>query len=99
MNIQITKKAIKELKSLVASKEESSKNKIRIYISGIGWGGPSFGIALDEHKKNDVTYSTEGLDFIAEDDIFKKYNQFKIDYVSNWFRKGFLVYADGGSSC
>ncbi len=36
MNVEISEKAIEELKKAIDSKKEKSKDKIRLYIAGIG---------------------------------------------------------------
>ncbi len=99
MKIEITEKAVEELKNVIDSKKETSKNKIRLFIAGIGWGGPSFGIALDEQKENDVVYSTEELDFVAEEFVSEQYGAFTIDFTNSWRGKGFSIEAEGVGSC
>ena len=34
--------------------EKNSEKPLRIYIAGYGWGGPSFGLALDDLKDDDM---------------------------------------------
>ena len=55
MNINVTNKALNEIKKVLKEKKSTSK-KIRIFLAGIGWGGPTFNLALDEQKENDEIY-------------------------------------------
>lgn len=49
--------------------EKSNSQVVRIKISSYGWGGPSFGIALDEQREDDVVYELKGVKFAASEDI------------------------------
>jgi iron-sulfur cluster assembly protein len=74
---------------------------LRILIKSFGWGGPVFGIALEE-LKNEEDFSNEinGIHVVVEKEILKQYNGFKIDYLDGWFNKGFrIIPGAGGSSC
>lgn len=99
MNINVTDKASKELKKYLKSKGLDD-HSFRIYVAGFGWGGPNFGIALDEQKDGDKTQEIDGLTFVVEEDLTETYDSFKVDYSDNWLRKGFHVTSNiGGSSC
>lgn len=97
MNINITSKAVEKLKELI-EKEGQALKHIRILISGIGWGGPRFGIALDEQKENDKKVQAEDLNFIIEEEIASQINTIHIDYKDFFLNKGFQVYAEGYNS-
>lgn len=99
MNINITEKAQKELKKIM---EENKENKklLRIYIAGYGWGGPSFGLALDELKDRDKKVEVGGFTFLIEKDLADTFKGFTIDYSDNWLRRGFsIIPKKGGSHC
>lgn len=93
MVIEVTDKAKEKLQELISEKE--SNKALRIYIAGYGWGGPSFGMALEEPKSGDLELSADGFNFLVEEDLKSIYGKFTIDYSDSWLRKGFLVYADG----
>ena len=97
MNIKVTNKALDEIKKVLKEKNITSK-KIRIFLAGIGWGGPTFNLALDEQKENDKIYSEESIDFIADKILIDQYRGFKIDYSNFFLRRGFLVHPYGGSA-
>ena len=100
MNINVTNKALNEIKKVLKEKNATSK-KIRIFLAGIGWGGPTFNLALDEQKENDKIYSEDGVDFIADESLIEQYRGFKIDYSSFFLQRGFLVHPYSGlaSTC
>lgn len=99
MKISITDKASEMIKKTVTDKKVEDPS-IRIYIKAMGWGGPSFGIALDEQKEKDYTQSHENVNYVVEEDLLKKYGNFEIDYVNSFLSKGFQVRpSSGGSSC
>lgn len=98
MNINVTDKAKEELTKTLENKD--ANKSLKVYVAGHGWGGPSFGLALDEPKEGDTKVSSEGFDFIVEEGLEDIYNAFTVDYSDSWLRKGFVVMPDrGGSSC
>jgi len=97
MEINITDKAAVQLKEMIKEKGHSRK-KVRIMMTGIGWGGPRFGIALDEQDKNDVNFNANNLDFILEQRLANEIKKFYVDYKDFFLYKGFQVYADGYGS-
>jgi len=99
MKIITTDMAIKELENIKNSKNLNSMD-VRIYIQGYGWGGPSFGIALDEHKENDYVVEVPSGKIVVENELIDIYDGFEIDYANSWLTKGFVVkpYV-GGSTC
>lgn len=99
MNINVTEKAQEELKKILDKKGSESKS-VRIYIAGVGWGGPSFGLALDEQKDGDDVTKIGDYTYLVEKDLLSTYGTFNVDYVNDWLRKGFhIVPIRGGSTC
>ncbi len=41
----------------------------------------------------------EGIKFIVNTDIADQFGTFTVDYMSNFFRKGFVVSSSNSSSC
>ena len=94
MEINLTKNASRELDNLYNENSKSNK-KFRIMISGIGWGGPRFGIALDEQNDNDITKNIDNLDFVIDERLANEFQSFKIDYNNFFLNRGFHVYPEG----
>ena len=99
MFIEATKDAVKEVKKIL-KKQETSDKVIRVNIEGFGWGGPSLGLVLDEHKNDDYTQEIEGIKFVAGEEL-NRYKGFNIEYVNSFIRKGFVVTPKGmpASTC
>lgn len=99
MNINITEKAKEELRKVLEENKQNKKS-LRIYIAGYGWGGPSFGLALDELKSRDKKVEVGDFTFLIEKDLADNFKGFTIDYSDNWLRRGFSVIPKkGGSTC
>lgn len=92
MKIEVTQKAKEELKRVLKLRKDNKP--IRIYVAAYGWGGPSFGLALDELKEEDIRVDTDDFTFILENYLSENFNSFTIDYSDNWLRKGFSVIPD-----
>jgi len=97
MNIDITNKASEKLKNILEEKNTPSA-KVRIFLAGIGWGGPRFNLALDEQKENDKNYSEDGIHIIADKNLIEQFKGFKIDYSNFFLMKGFSIYPHAGSA-
>ena len=97
MKISVTNKALDEIKKVLKEKNTTSK-KIRIFLAGIGWGGPTFNLALDEQKENDEIYSENSIDFVADKSLIEQYRGFKIDYSNFFLQRRFSVYPYTGSA-
>lgn len=96
--IHISKEAIDALKEKY-NFDEKDKN-VRIFIKGIGWGGPKFGITLDSVKENDQIKELDGITIIVENDLLELYSGFDIDFLDSWIGKDFVVLSTkGGSTC
>lgn len=92
MYIDLTERANEELVKVVNTKK--TEKPFRIFIAGYGWGGPTFGIALDEHKEGDAEAKVGDFTFLLEEGLTESFGKFTIDYSDNWLRKGFTVIPD-----
>lgn len=98
MVVDVTPVAAEKLKELLKTKE--TEKYLKLYIAAFGWGGPTFGLALEEPKDNDEIIKTDDFNFVMEKDLIEQYGKFTIDYSDNWLKRGFSVIPDrGGSSC
>lgn len=99
MKLNVTTTAINEIKKIMEKKDALDK-KIRVYVAGFGWGGPSYGIALDEQNKEDITEDIDGITFLVDKNLSDQVGAFNVDYTKNWTGKGFRVTTgNGASSC
>ena len=85
MKITLPESAVKTLKDILQDNQDRPQT-IRVYLAGIGWGGPSFGIALDEQKDSDVAYEVEGLQFIMDKNEYAQHGDIVIEDTGYGFR-------------
>jgi len=100
MNITITDSAKRKI--IEATKDTDFKQPaLRLVFSGIGWGGPRLGLALDEsdNTKDTIVVANE-IPVIYDSDIARFMDADRtitIDFVETPYGAGFMV--DTGSSC
>ena len=92
MKVTLDKKATMALKDVL--KDKSPESNIRIYFAGIGWGGPSFGLALDEQKSDDKAYSVDGINFVMSENDYMQYGDMFIRDTGY----GFMIAPENSSS-
>lgn len=76
--VKISEQTFNEFKQLLAD-NDIDKNIIRISLAGMGWGGPSFNIVLDEQKEDDLACTINDLTFIMSKELHDKYGDFIIE--------------------
>jgi len=89
MNVNLTQPAAEALKKILEAKE--SDKPIRLYVAGFGCSGPSFGLAFDDKKDEDLAANAGGMDFIMQPELHEQYGDFTIEYVDEETRKGFIL--------
>lgn len=98
MEIRVTPSAAEELKIKMA--EQGKNSGIRVYLAGMGWGGPTFGLTLDEPKEADNIYDIEGVKVLFDRETSRYTKGIEIDYRTSIFGKRFSVsQIYGGGSC
>lgn len=84
-------------KAKIKIQELLSKNQgkyLRLYLQGMGWGGPRIGLALDEPKDDEQPVQVNGIDLLVADTVEPWVVGSTVDYIENWYKKGFTVTAD-----
>lgn len=66
--VNMSNDALNEFKKLLADNQIET-DTVRLVISGVGWGGPQFGLVLDEQKDTDNVTKIEDLTFLVEKEI------------------------------
>ena len=97
MKIKVTPSAVEELKAKIA--DQGGKSGVRVYVAGSGWGGPTFGLTLDESKEKDSVYEVEGIKILFDSETSRYTKGVEIDYKNSIFGKRFSVSQLYGSSC
>lgn len=86
--------------ALLENLKKRNKSAVRLAIKGFGWGGPSFGVVLDEQREDDDEVEVEGIKFIAEKDISFVFANVKVVYRKGVFGDLFEIYdPDSSSGC
>ena len=85
MKVTLPETAVKTLKDILQDNQDRPQT-IRVYFAGIGWGGPSFGIALDEQKDSDASYEVDGLTFIMDKNEYAQHGDIVIEDTGYGFR-------------
>ena len=87
MHIKINEDTLSRIKG-VLEKQPDGPGKIRVYLAGIGWGGPRFGLGLDQEKEDDVIEHIDGVDFVLEQHMIDSYGQFEIGWTGFGYQVG-----------
>lgn len=75
--IKISDKAFKEFREFLKDNGVTA-DVIRIHFAGMGWGGPSFNLVLDEQKETDNVETIEGLNFLVAKDVTEQFGTLTI---------------------
>lgn len=89
MVIEITDEAKEELAKILKPADEGKG--LKIYVAGHGWGGPSFGMALEEPAEDDFKMEVDGYNFLIADGLEEAYDKFTVTYSNSPLRKGFSI--------
>ena len=84
MYFNTNEETTKEIKKIFEDQNDKPKN-VRIFIAGIGWGGPSLGLGLDEKKAEDVYEEINGVTFIMAKDIYDQMGEITVEYKLNGY--------------
>lgn len=98
MEIKVTPTAAEELKSKITG--QGNNIGVRVYLAGMGWGGPTYGLTLDEPKDTDNVYDVDGIKILFDKETSRYSKDLEIDYKNSIFGKRFSVsQLYGGGSC
>jgi Fe-S cluster assembly iron-binding protein IscA len=92
--VQITDSAREKIKEMQA---QQKGKYLRIYLDGVGWGGPRLGMALDEPADSEKPVKVNGVGVLIDGSTMALTDQTIIDYVDEPSGRGFLV--KGASAC
>jgi Fe-S cluster assembly iron-binding protein IscA len=82
---------------LLENLSKRNKSAVRLSIKGFGWGGPTFGVVLDEQTSEDDVQEVAGIKFVAEKDISFLFDGAKVIYRKGVFGDFFDVYTPNSS--
>ncbi len=90
--ITITPTAVNAVREILAERKLEGYG-LRVYVAGGGCCGVQFGMALDNNiHQNDMTFESEGVKVLVDDQSINYLRGAKIDFVNDPTRgAGFLV--------
>ena len=86
--INITDRAKEKIQELL---DQNKGKYLRMYVQGIGWGGPRLGLVLDEPEENEKPVQANGVDILVEERVNPFVKGATVDYVKNWLGEGFRI--------
>jgi len=78
MKVQTNQETVDAIKGIVEQQADQPGN-VRIYIAGMGWSGPSFGLTLDELSENDLKDDANDVTFIMAKDIYEQIGDIMVE--------------------
>ena len=97
--IEVTELAAGELKNLL-EQENKQDHALRIFIAGMGCSGLSYGMTLDDTKKDDDLETTSnGVRLFMTSEIQESLDSAEIDYIDNEQGKGFVINDPNAPKC
>lgn len=76
-SVKMSDLAYKEFEKVLQDNKIETKT-IRVIMSGMGWGGPNFGLVLDEQKENDDVTEINETTFLVDKELSKEYGVLRI---------------------
>ncbi len=97
--IEVTELAAGELKNLL-EQENKQDHALRIFVAGMGCSGLSYGMTLDDTKKDeDLELTSNGVKLLMTSEIQESLDGSEIDYIDNEHGKGFVINNPNAPKC
>lgn len=80
--MKITDNAKNKLMNIIS---ENSSKGIRVYLAGMGWGGPRLGMVLDEPKNNDIVKEIDKIQVFFDKVAFSYAENLTLDNKDDTF--------------
>lgn len=95
MLVEIDNDAKKKIDQILEKKDpkELLEKRLRIYVSGHGWGGTTLGLVLEEPEESDFILDANGYRFAIADGLETLYKKFMIMFLESSYRSKFVVLA------
>lgn len=88
--VKMSENAAKEFKQFLVDNEVTA-DVIRLHFAGMGWGGPTFNLVLDEQKSEDNIETIDGLTFLVDKKVTEQFGALQILSGEENGRGGFSV--------
>ncbi|KAF0179169.1 MAG: HesB/YadR/YfhF family protein [Nitrospirae bacterium] len=95
----ISEKAAAKAREVLAEEGKAGWG-LRVFGSGGGCCGPSFGLDLEEKAQaNDTVFEQNGLQVFVDNDTVEKLNSMQLDYFQDEEQEGFVLTGGEAPSC
>lgn len=84
MKVNTNVETIDAIKDVI-SKQPDFPGTVRIFLAGMGWSGPSFGLSLDGVKDTDEKDDTNEVIFVMDKDLYDQVGEMKVEFVGNGY--------------
>ncbi|MGZ4106383.1 MAG: iron-sulfur cluster insertion protein ErpA [Tumebacillaceae bacterium] len=88
--VTLTSTAAEKVSSLLAAKD-NDQLALRIFVRSGGCSGLSYGMALDEAKDTDKTFTVDGVKILVDEFSSQYLDGAKVDYVDSMMGAGFKI--------
>ena len=89
--VTITDAAVAALNN-VLEEQNKKDHHLRVFIAGMGCGGPTFGLALEEKPgENDKTVEISTIQLIYDAELEDIAESLVVDYIDNEMGTGFVI--------
>lgn len=88
--IEITDKALSEIKKIIDSKQVPEGYGLRVGVQGGGCSGMSYLLGFDKKNEQDESYSIENLQIIIEKKHIMHLVGMEVDFHEDEHQKGFV---------
>jgi iron-sulfur cluster assembly accessory protein len=89
--ISITEKASEEFK-VFRNKEGKNGSGLRLFVAGMGCGGPQYGMAFEEKtKEGDIVIEKDGIKIYVDKGFESFFEGATVDYKETEHGSGFLI--------
>ena len=86
--VNITERAAEKVKDVLTQRNREG-GFLRIYVSGVGWSGPNFGLTLDGSiQPTDVVNEGFGITIVSDQKNVSYLEDAVIDFKQSWFGRG-----------
>ncbi|MBI4575813.1 MAG: iron-sulfur cluster assembly accessory protein [Planctomycetes bacterium] len=100
--ISLTSKAIEKVKGFQRADPRYQEKPFRVYVTGGGCSGMSYGFKFDDRRDGDQVLCLDGLQVVVDPKSLEFVKGSQVDYHEGFEGSGFLVQnpnATGGCGC
>lgn len=90
MSIKIEKEAVAELRNILEEREITERT-VRLFLSGMGCGGPQFNLSIDDINDDDIVVEDEDFKFIIEKSLVDEFGEFEVKFFDQAGQRGVYV--------